>query len=377
MMNPNEIKLDKYLRIMWQINASDLFITWNLEPSVKVNGTVRKIDDHILDDNDVNELVEETFYGRDDLRQQYYTEWEANFAIERPDTGRFRVSCFWQLGHQGVVFRRIVTEIPTIEQLKIPEVLRQLVMEKRGLVIFVGATGAGKSTTQAAMIGYRNQTTEGHILTVEDPIEYVHQHQRSIITQREVGVDTKSFDAALKSALREAPDVILIGEIRSEETMNYALSFAETGHLCMATLHANNANQAIERIMHLVPESRHQQLLFDLAFNLEGVIAQQLVPTIDGNGRRAAFEILLGTPVVKDTLLKGNLGELKDIMKQSREAGMVTFDQSLFELYSEGVISYDDALKFADSANEVRLKIKLANGTTDDEGGSLKDVSFY
>ena len=212
---------------------------------------------------------------------------------------------------------------------------------------------------------------------VEDPIEYVHQHQRSIITQREVGVDTKSFDAALKSALREAPDVILIGEIRSEETMNYALSFAETGHLCMATLHANNANQAIERIMHLVPESRHQQLLFDLAFNLKGVIAQQLVPTIDGNGRRAAFEILLGTPVVKDTLLKGNLGELKDIMKQSREAGMVTFDQSLFELYSEGVISYDDALKFADSANEVRLKIKLANGTTDDDGGSLKNISFY
>ena len=287
------------------------------------------------------------------------------------------MSCFWQLGHQGVVFRRIVTEIPTIEQLKIPEVLRQLVMEKRGLIIFVGATGAGKSTTQAAMIGYRNQTTEGHILTVEDPIEYVHQHQRSIITQREVGVDTKSFDAALKSALREAPDVILIGEIRSEETMNYALSFAETGHLCMATLHANNANQAIERIMHLVPESRHQQLLFDLAFNLRGVIAQQLVPTIDGNGRRAAFEILLGTPVVKDTLLKGNLGELKDIMKQSREAGMVTFDQSLFELYSEGVISYDDALKFADSANEVRLKIKLANGTTDDDGGSLKNISFY
>ena len=248
---------------------------------------------------------------------------------------------------------------------------------KRGLILFVGATGAGKSTTQAAMIGHRNRSTEGHILSIEDPIEYVHHHDKSIITQREVGVDTESFDAALKSSLRQAPDVILIGEIRSEETMQFALSFAETGHLCMATLHANNANQAIERIMHLVPESKHRQLLFDLSFNLRGVVAQQLVPTKDGKSRRAVFEILIGTPIVADVLLKGELERLKQIMKDSKDLGMITFDQSLCDLYFSGVIRYEDALKYADSQNDVRLAIKLAEGKNRGDDSVLKNVGFH
>jgi twitching motility protein PilU len=282
-----------------------------------------------------------------------------------------------QTGVPGFILRRIVSEIPTIEQLQIPEILRNLVMMKRGLILFVGATGAGKSTTQAAMIGHRNRSTEGHILSIEDPIEYVHHHDKSIITQREVGVDTESFDAALKSSLRQAPDVILIGEIRSEETMQFALSFAETGHLCMATLHANNANQAIERIMHLVPESKHRQLLFDLSFNLRGVVAQQLVPTKDGKSRRAVFEILIGTPIVADVLLKGELERLKQIMKDSKDLGMITFDQSLCDLYFSGVIRYEDALKYADSQNDVRLAIKLAEGKNRGDDSVLKNVGFH
>lgn len=375
MMYDGAFQIDKYLKIMNERGGSDLFLTCQLEPSMKVNGKIEKIDKVILDDKMVMGFMNECFYGRKDLEDLFRTAFEANFAIQRPVLGRYRVSCFMQTGMPGIVLRRIVTEIPTIEQLQIPEILRNLVMLKRGLILFVGATGAGKSTTQAAMIGYRNTNTEGHILSIEDPIEYVHNHKKSIITQREVGVDTESFDAALKSALRQAPDVILIGEIRSMETMQFALSFAETGHLCMATLHANNANQAIERIMHLVPENKHRQLLFDLSFNLKGVVAQQLIPTKDGKSRRAVFEILIGTPIVQDILLKGELERLKTVMRDSREQGMITFDQSLTDLYFAGVIRYEDALKFADSQNEVRLAIKLREGSADDN--ALRNVGFH
>lgn len=375
MMYEGVFQIDKYLTIMNEKGGSDIFLTCGLEPSMKLNGKIVKVDDVVLDEKMVRNFLKECFYGREDLAEAFDHQFEANFAIQRPVLGRYRVSCFMQTGRPGVVMRRIVSDIPTIEQLQIPEILRNLVMLKRGLILFVGATGAGKSTTQAAMIGYRNSTTEGHILSIEDPIEYVHNHKKSIITQREVGVDTETFDAALKSALRQAPDVILIGEIRSMETMQFALSFAETGHLCMATLHANNANQAIERIMHLVPESKHRQLLFDLSFNLKGVVAQQLVPTKDGQSRRAVFEILIGTPIVQDILLKGELERLKTVMRDSREQGMITFDQSLTDLYFSGVIRYEDALKFADSQNEVRLAIKLREGTGDDN--VLRNVGFH
>ncbi len=375
MMYDGAFQIDKYLTIMNEQGGSDLFLTCQLEPSMKLNGKIEKIDNIILDEKMVMGFMKECFYGRPDLENLFNTAYEANFAIQRPVLGRYRVSCFMQTGMPGLVLRRIVTDIPTIEQLQIPEILRNLVMLKRGLILFVGATGAGKSTTQAAMIGYRNANTEGHILSIEDPIEYVHHHKKSIITQREVGVDTETFDAALKSALRQAPDVILIGEIRSMETMQFALSFAETGHLCMATLHANNANQAIERIMHLVPENKHRQLLFDLSFNLKGVVAQQLIPTKDGKSRRAVFEILIGTPIVQDILLKGELERLKTVMRDSREQGMITFDQSLTDLYFAGVIRYEDALKFADSQNEVRLAIKLREGGGDDN--ALRNIGFH
>ena len=374
-MYEGTFKIDKFLSIMNEKGGSDLFLTTGLEPSMKLNGKIVKIDPVILTQDMVMELMQECFYDRPDLENLFKTTFEANFAIQRPVLGRYRVSCFMQTGVPGFILRRIVSDIPTIEQLQIPEILRNLVMMKRGLILFVGATGAGKSTTQAAMIGHRNRSTEGHILSIEDPIEYVHHHDKSIITQREVGVDTESFDAALKSSLRQAPNVILIGEIRYEESMQFALSFAETGHLCMATLHANNANQAIERIMHLVPESKHRQLLFDLSFNLRGVVAQQLVPTKDGQSRRAVFEILIGTPIVQDVLLKGELERLKQIMKDSNEQGMITFDQSLCELYFSGVIRYEDALKYADSQNDVRLAIKLKEGRHDDN--VLRNVGFH
>lgn len=375
MMYEGVFQIDKYLTIMNDNGGSDLFLTCGLEPSMKLNGKIVKVDDVVLDEKMIKNYLTECFYDRDDLAEAFKHHFEANFAIQRPVLGRYRVSCFMQTGRPGLVLRRIVSEIPTIEQLQIPEILRNLVMLKRGLILFVGATGAGKSTTQAAMIGYRNSATEGHILSIEDPIEYVHNHKKSIITQREVGVDTETFDAALKSALRQAPDVILIGEIRSAETMQFALSFAETGHLCMATLHANNANQAIERIMHLVPEDKHRQLRYDLSFNLKGVVAQQLVPTKDGKGRRAVFEILIGTPIVKDVLLKGEMERLKQIMHDSPEQGMTTFDQSLTDLYFSGVIRYEDALKYADSENEVRLSIKLREGAGDDN--VLRNVGFH
>jgi twitching motility protein PilU len=276
--------------------------------------------------------------------------------------GRFRVSCFYQRNQVGMVLRRIETRIPTVEELSLPAIIKTLAMTKRGIIIFVGATGTGKSTSLAAMIGYRNQNSTGHIITIEDPIEFVHKHEGCIVTQREVGIDTDSWEMALKNTLRQAPDVIMIGEVRTRETMEHAIAFAETGHLVLCTLHANNANQALDRILHFFPEDRRPQLLMDLSLNLKGVVAQQLIPTPDGKARKVAMEVMLGTPLVQDYIRDGEIHKLKEVMKESTNLGMRTFDQSLFELYQSGEISYEDALRHADSANEVRLRIKLAQG---------------
>jgi len=295
-------------------------------------------------------------------REEFEKTHECQFAISLQGVGRFRVSCFYQRNQVGMVLRRIETRIPGVEELGLPPVVKTLAMTKRGLIMFVGATGTGKSTSLAAMIGYRNQNSTGHIITIEDPIEFVHKHEGCIITQREVGIDTDSWENALKNTLRQAPDVILIGEVRTRETMEHAIAFAETGHLCLCTLHANNANQALDRVLHFFPEDRRPQLLMDLSLNLKGVVAQQLVPTPDGKSRRAAMEILLGTPLVQDFIRDGEIHRIKEVMKESTNLGMRTFDQSLFELYQAGEISYEDALRHADSANEVRLRIKLAQG---------------
>jgi twitching motility protein PilU len=295
-------------------------------------------------------------------REEFEKTHECQFAISAQGVGRFRVSCFYQRNCVGMVLRRIESKIPTFEELTLPPVLKTLSMTKRGIIIFVGATGSGKSTSLAAMVGYRNHNSTGHIITIEDPIEYVHKHEGCIITQRELGIDTDNWENALKNTLRQAPDVILIGEVRTRETMEYAINFAETGHLCLCTLHANNANQAIDRILHFFPEDRRQQLFMDLSLNLKGVIAQQLIPTPDGKARRVAVEILLGTPLVQDYIRQGEIHKIKEVMKESVNLGMRTFDQSLVELYHAGEISYEDALRHADSSNEVRLRIKLAQG---------------
>jgi twitching motility protein PilU len=360
------MELTKLLRVLENEKGSDLFISVGIQPSIKVNGKLRRLGAAVLDEHDVLNMVRQTM--TDERYKMYIETKEANFAITCPGVGRFRVSAFWQQDFPGCAIRRIETVIPTCEELFLPMSIKELAMAKRGLILFVGATGAGKSTTQAAMIGYRNRHANDHILTIEDPVEFVHQHDNCLITQREVGTDTLSFDEGLKSALRQAPDVILIGEIRSEETMEFALSFAETGHLCMATLHANNANQAIERILHLVPPSKHRMLMYDMAFNMKAIIAQQLVPTLDGRGRRAAFEIMLNSPLIADIMRKGEVHRLKETMARSRELGMATFDQSLFQLYQEGLIGFDEALAYADSSNEVRMMIKLSSGGNYDSG---------
>ncbi|QIJ05505.1 PilT/PilU family type 4a pilus ATPase [Shewanella chilikensis] len=355
-----------FLKAMVERKASDLFITAAFPPSAKVDGELRPLAENAFTPAQSLEFVESLMTP--EQKKEFHETRECNFAVGAKELGRFRVSAFWQRESAGCVMRRIETKIPTVEQLYLPPILKDLVMSKRGLVIMVGGTGTGKSTSLAALIGYRNANARGHILTIEDPVEFVHQHGKSIITQREVGIDTESFDAALKSSLRQAPDVILIGEIRTQETMEFALSFAETGHLCMATLHANNANQALDRIMHLVPESKHQQLLFDLSLNLRGIVAQQLVPKADGTGRRAAIEVLINTPRVASLIQKNELHVLKETMAKSNEQGMQTFDQALFKLYCEGEISYADALHHADSPNDLRLMIKLHSNDTGNSG---------
>ena len=359
------MQLDDFLEKMVSEKASDLFITAGMPVAAKINGELLPIDETPLTDAASLKLVLSAM--NDKQQQEFMTSKECNFAIAN-EVGRFRVSAFWQRDCAGMVVRRIVTKIPNVDDLGLPPIMKEVIMSKRGLVLFVGGTGTGKSTSLAALLGYRNKNAKGHILTIEDPIEFVHEHHKSLITQREVGIDTESFEAALKSSLRQAPDVILIGEIRSQDTMEYALSFAETGHLCIATLHANNANQAIDRIMHLVPKEMHQKLLFDLSLNLRGIVAQQLVPTADGQGRVAAIEVLLNSPLIADLIARGEMGEIKAVMTKSRELGMQTFDQALYDLYQAGRISYADAIHHADSPNDLRLMIKLRSGDTKGAG---------
>ena len=351
------------LKLMVDKGASDLFITEGMPPSIKVNGKVIPVGKTKLTGEMSLELVESIM--NDKQRVEFSAEKELNFAIESDAVkgARFRVSAFYQRNHAGMVLRRIETQIPTTEELLLPPILNELVLSKRGIIIFVGATGTGKSTSMAAMIGYRNRNTKGHIISIEDPIEFVHQHAGCIITQREVGIDTESFEVALKNTLRQAPDVIVIGEIRTRETMELAISFAETGHLVLATLHANNANQALDRIQHFFPAERHDQMWMDLSLNLRAILAQQLLPTIDGSGRRAAIEVLINTPLVADLIRKGEVHKLKELMTRSNELGMCTFDQALYELYEQGIVSYEEAIAAADSKNDLRLMIKLQSET--------------
>ena len=345
------------LTSMVEKGASDLFITAGVPPSIKLNGKVVPISNTPLSPEATREAVLSIM--NEDQRKEFVKTKELNFAVSARGVGRFRASAFYQRNLAGIVIRRIETHIPQIDDLGLPDIVKDLSMTKRGLVVFVGATGTGKSTSLASMIGHRNQNSRGHIICVEDPIEFIHQHDGCIITQREVGIDTESFEIALKNMLRQAPDVIMIGEIRTREAMEQAITFSETGHLCLCTLHANNANQALDRILHFFPAERHPQLWMDLSLNLRGMIAQQLVPTPDGKSRRAVVEVLLNTPLAADLIRKGEVRKLKELMKRSSEQGMQTFDQALYVLYTRGEITYEDAIAHADSANDLRLMIKL------------------
>ena len=345
------------LKFMLSKKASDLFLSVDFPPAIKLDGKMTPAGQQRL--TPVHTQAFARAIMNEKQRLEFETEKECNFAISPPGIGRFRVNVFVQQGHTGLVLRTITSKIPTFDDLNLPSVLRDVCLTKRGLVILVGGTGSGKSTSLAAMIDYRNENSHGHIITIEDPVEYVHRHKNCLITHREVGADTHNWFAALKNTLRQAPDVILIGEIRDRDTMEYAIAFAETGHLCMATLHANSANQALDRIVNFFPEERRNQLLMDLSLNTRALISQRLIPRADGKGRAAAVEILLNTPLVSDLIFKGEVHSLKEAMSKSREQGMQTFDQALFDLYESGVISYEDALRNADSVNELRLAIKL------------------
>jgi twitching motility protein PilU len=345
------------LRLMVSKGGSDLFITAGFPPAVKIDGKMTPVSSQPLAPSHTSDLARSIM--NDKQTAGFELTKEANFAISPGDLGRFRVSAFVQMGSVGMVLRVITTTIPKLEDLELPPILADIIMAKRGLVIMVGATGSGKSTTMAAMVGYRNENSYGHIITIEDPVEFVHPHKNCVITQREVGVDTDSFEAALKNSLRQAPDVIQIGEIRDRETMEHAIAFAETGHLCLATLHANSANQAIDRIINFFPEERRAQLLMDLSLNLKGMVSQRLIPRKESKGRVVAIEIMLNSPLISDLVFKGQVHEIKEIMKKSRELGMQTFDQALFDLHEADKISYEDALRNADSVNDLRLAIKL------------------
>ena len=353
------MELDRLLSLMVDKQASDLFITAGVAPSIKLHGKIVPVSTTPLSPEKSRELVLSVMNEKQ--RKEFLEAKELNFAVSARGVGRFRASAFYQRNLAGMVLRRIETNIPQIDELGLPEIIKELAMIKRGLVMFVGATGTGKSTSLAAMIGHRNRNSKGHIISIEDPIEFIHQHQGCIVTQREVGIDTDSFEVALKNTLRQAPDVILIGEVRSRETMDHAIAFAETGHLCLCTLHANNANQALGRIIRFFPADRHRQLWMDLSLNLKGIVAQQLIPTPDGQGRRACLEVFLNTPLAADLVRKGEVHELKELMKRSTEQGMQTFDQALYELYDSGEITYEDALSHADSPNDLRLMIKLGS----------------
>ena len=353
----------RLLKTVFDNGGSDLFITAEFPPSMKHQGMMKPLSTQEL----TAEKTKLFAYSimNDKQRGEFEKEMECNFAISIPDVSRFRVNIFQQQLNVGMVIRTITSEIPNFTKLKLPESLKNVIMEKRGLILVVGGTGSGKSTSLAAMIDHRNENSAGHIITVEDPVEYVHKHKKSMITHREVGVDCHNWHNALKNTLRQAPDVILIGEIRDTETMEHAIAFAETGHLCLGTLHSNNANQTLDRIINFFPEERRNQLLMDLSSNMKAIISQRLIRTQDGKGRRAAVEIMLNTPLIADIILKGNFHELKEIMGKSRELGMQTFDQALFDLYNEGAIGYEEALRNADSTNELRLQIKLKSDRKD------------
>ena len=352
------------LKLMVQKNASDLFITVGFPPAVKIDGKMTPVSKQALTAANSKALTYSIMNDRQ--LKEFEATKECNFAVSPPGIGRFRCNAFVQQGNPGLVLRTINAEVPDIDKLNLPEVLKDIIMTKNGLVLMVGGTGSGKSTSLAAMIDYRNRNSYGHIITLEDPIEYVHPHKGCVLMQREIGVDTESWDIALKNTLRQAPDVILLGEIRSRETMEFGIQFAETGHLVLATLHANNANQALDRVINFFPEERKPQLLMDLSANMKAIISQRLIKTKEGKGRVAAIEIMMNSPLIKDFILKGELHEIKPIMKKSRELGMQTFDQALFDLYEADKITYEDALRYADAVNELRLRIKL-------EGKAAKD----
>ncbi|MEJ2059440.1 MAG: PilT/PilU family type 4a pilus ATPase [Gammaproteobacteria bacterium] len=345
------------LKTMLSKNGSDLFITVGAPPSMKIDGRMTPITNQPLSPSHTQALVRSIM--NDKQAGEYERTQECNFAISLPGVARFRVNAFVQRGTSGMVLRTINSDIPKFEELHLPRILEDIAMTKRGMVIFVGGTGSGKSTSLAAMVGYRNENSYGHIVTIEDPIEYVHAHRNCIVTQREVGVDTDSYDVALKNTLRQAPDVILMGEIRDRETMDYAVAFAETGHLCLSTLHANSTNQALDRIINFFPEERRPQLLMDLSLNLKAVVSQRLILKADGKGRIPAVEVMINTPLMSDLIFKGEVHEMKSLMAKSNEQGMITFDQSLFNLFETGYITYEEALRNADSVNDLRLRIKL------------------
>ncbi len=364
------------LKLMVHKKASDLFITTGVPPSLKIDGKVTPVTKQALTPDQSRAFA----YGimTEEQRRQFEANNECNFAIYPKEIGRFRVNIFMQQGCVGMVLRTIETKIPKFDELNLPKVLADIALTKRGLVIFVGATGSGKSTSLAAMVGYRNEYSYGHIITIEDPVEYVHDHKNCVVTQREVGVDTQSWENALKNTLRQAPDVILIGEVRARETMDYAIQFAETGHLCLCTLHANSANQALDRIINFFPEEKRDQLLMDLGLNLKAIVSQRLIPKKDGKGRVPAVEVMINSPLIADLIMKGDVPGIKEIMKKSTEAGMQTFDQSLFSLYEADLISYDDALRNADSQNDLRLRIKLEGKDANAQqlGESMRNVTF-
>jgi twitching motility protein PilU len=362
------------LKLMVEKQASDLFITAGMPPSIKVNGRIMPVAKTKISEEQSRELV--TGIMSPAQREEFSQTNECNFAVNAQKAGRFRVSAFIQKDAVGMVLRRIETQIPEVEELLLPPILKDLAMAKRGLIIFAGATGTGKSTSLASMVGYRNRNSSGHIITIEDPVEFIHDHEGCIVTQREVGIDTESYEVALKNTLRQAPDVILIGEIRSRETMEHAIAFAETGHLVLSTLHANNANQALDRIINFFPEDRRDQVFMDLSLNLRAIIAQQLVRRPDGKSRRPVVEVLINTPLAADLIRKGEVHKLKELMKRSTEQGMMTFDQALYNLYREGEITYEDAILHADSANEVRLMIKLGSGNVDKYAARMDTVAL-
>lgn len=369
---PQKLTIKQLLMVMVKKDASDIYITTGMPPAYRINDAVIPLKQEPLNSVQCEQLANSCMSEKQ--KASFAEDYEMNLALAYPDLGRFRVNIFRQMGHVGLVIRQIKTEVPTIDDLGLPESFKDLSMTKRGLVIMVGATGSGKSTSLAAMIDHRNRTQAGHIITIEDPVEFVHQHKRCVITQREVGTDTHEYEAALKNTLRQAPDVILVGEIRDRKTMEHALEFAETGHLCMATLHANNANQGLERVLNFFPEEVHPQIRLNLALNLKGILSQRLVKTLDG-GRMPAIEILINTPRIADLIDKWEIGEIKEAMASGKNYGMHTFDQHLLELWKQGLIAEDEALRHADSVNDLRLKMKMSKLEGNEAGGGIDDLT--